>query len=117
MNDILENKAKDMAALLVQKHQFASVVATSSPFIDMLMELLKQLMPMVLKCFASPKAALDTAKGGLNFFQAWRLRRAIKNHLDDADMSTRMLQPLYDTFLDTAVKTSEEEVTLIFQSI
>lgn len=116
MNELYEQKAKEISLFLSQKRRFGTNIVGASPFLDMLMELLQQLMPMILGCFATPKEALQAAKNGLNFFQTWRLKRAIKRHLDDDNMSGRLLDPLYDAILDVASRSSEEEVHMFFQA-
>lgn len=81
---------------LVTTHGMEAAQVKASPFIDFLMGLLKQLLPMLLTCLPKAATAADVhaAIQNLDFWQLWHLRRTVRQHIGDSEMQNYLAGPL-----------------------
>jgi hypothetical protein len=107
MSDLYQSKAVTVVNELAKDKQFAGATA-DSPFIDLITQLLQQLLPMLLTCFATPKAAHSEMQRP-TVFTRMRLRSTIrKQHVADDEHTVGAVA---SAVLKIAKATSEEEYT------
>lgn len=110
MSDLLNAKANAVAGEL-SKTKGLETVGTDHPFFDFLTQLLQKLLPLLLGCFATPKAAhAELQRPGL--FTRWRLRFAVNQALraDDNDLVASQLRA---AILKVGKDTTVEELTTL----
>lgn len=105
--DLFEEKAVAVANELSKDKRF-SAAPGDHPFLDMLMQLLQQLMPLLIGCFATPKAAHAELQRP-SLFTRMRLRSLVrKNHVADQDESVGAISA---AVLKVAKDTTESEIS------
>lgn len=90
---ILKDKMTAVAADLSQDGGLPPDVVGAGDFLTWLMELMKELIPLIIGCFPSKEKAV-AAMNNPNFFQRFRLRQAVRRHMRDVQAETRLLNPL-----------------------
>lgn len=89
---VLQTKMASVASDLVQDQGLPSEVAAASDFLNWLMELAKELIPLIIGCFASKEKAV-AAMNNPNWFQEMRLRAFLRRQMD-RQTERRLLNPV-----------------------
>lgn len=107
--NVLEEKAKWLADDLAQIRGMAGFTAATD-FLDFLMEMLKEFLPVLIKCFMSPAEAV-AAMNDPNAWQEFRLRRFLRGQIRDERMERKLLEPLTRSFLKLGKSITADEYT------
>jgi hypothetical protein len=94
---MLDSKAQAVANGLVAHEGIDPMMAAPGPFLQFLMQLLQQLLPMLLGCLGPtpvPPAAALTAAQNLKPLQRWMLRLQIRKALGDQEAISMLAMPL-----------------------
>ena len=97
----IQAKMTVVATDLVNAHGVPPGVASASDFLSWLTELAKELIPIIVACFASTEKVVEAAHDP-NFFQEFRLRQMMRRKILDDHMERRMLAPLAASVLKMA---------------
>lgn len=107
--DPYEAKARDVVAELTRTKGL-ELLAEDRPFLDFIMELLKELLPVLIGCFggAATAAAGELRRPGL--LTRARLRLGIRRALRDNDTVNVLAGPLFHAVLTVAQTTTDADV-------
>ena len=112
---VFQSKCTALAGLLVTAEGLDEETVRSGPFIDFLMQLLQQLLPMLLACLPivarTKPADVLKAMQTLTPIRRWMLRVAIYRACIDQEGQLLLAAPLYRQILTVAKTTTEAEVT------
>lgn len=85
---------------------------TASPIIDIIIQLIPVLLPLILQCFNPPKAA--AVANDPKFAERLRLRFFLAQHIPGMDPETVALrQHAFDAFLLAGKNVTEEDMTAV----
>lgn len=105
---VLQAKMQLIAEDLAKHHGLSANVAAASDFLNWLMELARELLPMLMGCFASTDQAVS-AMNNPNWFQQFRVRRFLRGQMRDSGMERRMLEPLASSFFTLGKTITKDE--------
>ena len=105
---VIQDKAMAIAADLSQDGGLPPDVVGAGDFLNWLIELFKELIPLIIGCFPSQDKAV-AAMNNPNFFQRFRLRQFLRRHMRDVQTETRLLYPLATSLEKTGKTLTKEE--------
>ncbi len=103
--------SRRLAALVVAdliKRKGLERLASDTPWLDFISDLIEQLLPVLIGCFGTSSAS-ELKKPGL--LTRVRLRLAIRQKLDDREAIDLLAGPIFDAMLDAGKTVTESEIT------
>jgi len=114
---MFHDKAAVIAEAMATDHKLDAVQVKASPFIDFLVGLLKQFLPMLLTCLPvagkNPATQADIATAAmknLNVFQRWHLKRVLRHAIGDSEMEGLLLGPLTTEIIKVGANATPPDV-------
>lgn len=105
------DKAKAVIAEMA-KRPGLSALASDTPFLDFLTDLLTQLLPTLIGCFGSAdKAARELKNPGL--LTRVRVRMTVRRELRDDETVALLAGPLVDAIFAVGAQTTAKELTAL----
>lgn len=104
--------AHRLAAVVVAnlvKRKGLERLAEDTPWLDFIIDLIQQLLPILIGCFSTPAlAGFELRKPGV--LTRVRLRLAIRQKLDDRESIDLLAGPMFDAMLDAGKTVTDAEV-------
>lgn len=110
---VLQAKMEAVASDLVQDQGLPPEVAAAGDFLNWLMELAKELIPLIMGCFASREKAV-AAMNNPNWFQEMRLNVFLRRQMD-RQSERRLLRPLTNSLVKLGKTLTVEEWSAMTQ--
>lgn len=112
---ILEKKANEIANEMAKDEKIKSYAI--DPFtISIIVSILTELIKLYISCRKSSKEAAETMRNP-GLIQRWRLKRLIRNHLDDEEVHHILHKDLFQATLKIANEVTDEEVKEIYEEV
>lgn len=112
MKELLRQKAAKMAEVLAVMS--GDTKSFAGPFTDLLQQLLEQLLPVLLGCFATPKEAVR-AGAELNLGERLRLNMEIRRFFRGEELMTPARVRMFSDAAHEAWKsTNENEMKIVY---
>lgn len=108
----LQDAMMEVASDLSQDQGLPADVVGAGDFLNWLMELAKELIPLIIGCFASTEKAV-AAMNNPNIFQRFRLRAFMRRQMNDNAFEARYLEPVTRSFLKIAKTMTQEKWSAI----
>lgn len=112
MNTVLEDKVQWLANDLAASRAIDDGMKAAPDFLQFLMDLFKELLPIILKCFMSAAQAL-AAINEPNWFQEARLKGFLRRQMRDDRMERRLLAPMTKSFIKLGKTITADEYTAL----
>jgi len=112
---IIQDKAHLIAADM-EKSQVEHRVAFDPLIIATIIEIIYYLIEIYKDCKQTPQqAAVSMRSGGV--LERFRLRRAIRKHIDDPDMHDHIGQRMFGSTLSVAKQVQDDEVSQMYNEV
>lgn len=112
---VIERLANDVAADMAQ-HEPIKKFALDPFTISIIINVITELVKLYMNCRKTPQdTAASMQDPGL--IERWRLRRIIRQHVDDNEAYDRLGGNLFKSTLNVAKTVSENEVEAMFEEV